>query len=145
MSNNNHNFDLKNQNNQQKARVNEDQAQPKYQSWMDTIYNDYVASGGMDDLPGKGNPLNLQNKDALQSVLEEAGYIPQWLELQHKIRDQLLDLIKRKDSLDEQSLQAEVIKLNQQIAKFNSEVPNAQLQKTRIFPDIMEKQVKHWL
>lgn len=126
------------------AKKTEDEPAP-YRDWMDIAFKEYQASGGMDHLTGQGKPIKPPNGDPLNSVLAEAGYKPAWLELQHKIRDQLIQLIDRSKFLDEQTLQQEVDQLNQQIAKLNREVPSPHLQKTRIFPDIMEKQIKHWL
>lgn len=116
-----------------------------YRDWMDVAFKEYQESGGLDHLSGQGQPLKHLDQDVLNGVLKEAGYKPAWLELQHKIRDQLIQLIERSASLDEQTLQLEVEQLNKLVAKLNREVPSPLLQKTRIFPDVMHQQLKHWL
>jgi hypothetical protein len=97
----------------------------RHGDWMDEIFSNYAKSGGMDELPGKGKPLDVANGDALQSVMKEAHVLPSWLELQKKIRSHLEQLLRS-------------------IRTYNSMVPSALLQKGIITKENIRTQWTKW-
>lgn len=124
-------------------------------SWMQQAYEDCKQSGGLDDLPGKGKPLNLENGDVLNSILKNANYLPQWLELQHEIRDDINLLIeadaKHTDGLpspgndnEYKAIQVKVDSINLKIKKYNTLVPSVHLQKGFITLDNAAEKYERW-
>lgn len=66
-----------------------------WENWIDQQIRDAQERGEFDDLPGKGQPLDLApNPYALEQelafkVLKDAGYAPEWIELDKAIRAKL--------------------------------------------------------
>ena len=63
-----------------------------WESWIDQRIREAQERGEFDDLPGKGQPLNLtpnpyaQEQELAFKVLKDAGYAPEWIELDKAIR-----------------------------------------------------------
>lgn len=118
-----------------------DHSTKRYQNWIDQAYEDFQKTEEYKDLPGKGKPLKLNDEDALSSVLRNANYKPGWVGMQDKIRQEIAAAIKLKNTpAAEHAFENAISEINKLIAKYNTEVPSPQLQRTRIFPDIIEKQ-----
>ena len=71
----------------------EDRKSPRdWESWLDQQIREAQESGKFDNLPGKGKPLNLvpnpyaQDRELAFKVLKDAGYAPDWIELDKAIR-----------------------------------------------------------
>ncbi|MFC2037665.1 DUF1992 domain-containing protein [Chloroflexota bacterium] len=66
-----------------------------WESWIDQQIREAQERGEFDDLPGRGKPLDLTpNPYALEQelafkVLKDAGYAPEWIELDKAIRGKL--------------------------------------------------------
>lgn len=103
-----------------------------------------IMRGGMDELPGKGKPLDVANGDALQSVMKEAHVLPSWLELQKKIRSHLEQLVRQMEELGSEPVDQALEELNCSIRTYNSMVPNALLQKGIITKENIRTQWTKW-
>lgn len=66
-----------------------------WESWIDQQIREAQEQGAFDDLPGKGQPLDLtpnpyaQDRELAYKVLKDAGYAPEWIELDKAIRGKL--------------------------------------------------------
>lgn len=74
----------------------EDPKQPRdWESWMDQEIRKAQERGQFDNLPGKGKPLDLtpnpyaQGQELAFKILKDAGYAPEWIELDKAIRKSL--------------------------------------------------------
>ena len=74
----------------------EDPKQPQdWESWVDQEIREAQARGQFDNLPGKGMPLDLtpnpyaQEQELAFKILKDAGYAPEWIELDKAIRKSL--------------------------------------------------------
>jgi len=117
----------------------------KMQHWLDEAVRDCEKSGGLDDLAGKGKPIEVPTGDALNSILKNANVLPPWLELQHEIRDDIRELLRRygTDSRPA-SFQTDLDAINKKIQKYNRSVPTPILQKGRLYPESVNKQLNSW-
>jgi hypothetical protein len=100
-----------------KSEVLEDAAQTianerNLNGCLDQIYTDYEKDGGFENLPGKGKPININSVDPLMSVLSNANMLPDWLTLQHEIRDAIQVLIKQMDADPEVDPHNEIKEIN---------------------------------
>lgn len=66
---------------------------PNWESWIDQQIREAQERGEFEDLPGKGQPLDLapnpyaQDRELAFKVLKDAGYAPEWIELDKAIRE----------------------------------------------------------
>ncbi|TVX89801.1 DUF1992 domain-containing protein [Paenibacillus agilis] len=92
--------------------------------FMDDIVGNYEKSGKMDDLHGKGKPLEPSSGDPLQGVLKEANYLPGWLEQQQLIRKDIIQAIELL-RLEGASPKVQIClnKLNTDITQYNTSCP----------------------
>lgn len=66
-----------------------------WESWIDRKIREAQEQGAFDDLPGRGKPLDLQGNPYAQDrelsfkILKDAGYAPEWIELDKAIRMRL--------------------------------------------------------
>jgi hypothetical protein len=66
-----------------------------WQSWLDQQIREAQERGDFDDLPGKGQPLDLtpnpyaRDREMAFKILKDAGYAPEWIELDKAIRSRL--------------------------------------------------------
>jgi len=74
----------------------EDSYRPKdWESWVDQQIREAQERGEFDNLPGTGKPLDLapnpyaQEQELAFKVLKDAGYAPEWIELDKAIRHRL--------------------------------------------------------
>jgi DnaJ family protein C protein 28 len=74
----------------------EDPKQPRdWESWVDQEIRQAHERGQFDNLPGKGRPLDLtpnpyaQEQELAFKILKDAGYAPEWIELDKAIRKSL--------------------------------------------------------
>lgn len=94
--------------------------------YMDEIYQDALARGTFDDLPGKGKPQNIDSDpyagpDAeLYKILQEANVLPDWLERRKEI---VATLAWVRDNPGAPDLVERVAKLNEQIRAHNKLAP----------------------
>ncbi len=66
-----------------------------WESWIDQQIREAQERGAFDNLPGKGEPLDLtpnpyaQDRELAFKILKDAGYAPEWIELDKAIRGRL--------------------------------------------------------
>ena len=66
-----------------------------WESWIDQQIREAAERGDLDDLPGKGKPLSLEpnpyapDREMAYKILYDAGYAPDWIELDKSIRGRL--------------------------------------------------------
>jgi hypothetical protein len=133
-----------------KSEVLEDAAQTiaserNLNGWLDQIYTDYEKDGGFENLPGRGKPINIKSVDPLMSVLSNANMLPDWLTLQHEIRDAIQALIIRMDSQAAYEPDDEIKEINKKIKKYNTLVPTPILQKGHLSKESIVDQFTRWL
>jgi hypothetical protein len=133
-----------------KSEVLEDAAQTiaserNLNGWLDQIYTDYEKDGGFENLPGKGKPIHINSVDPLMSVLSNANMLPDWLTLQHEIRDAIQALIIRMDSQAVYEPDDEIKEINKKIKKYNTLVPTPILQKGHLSKESIVDQLTRWL
>ena len=69
--------------------------QEDWENWIDQQIREAQERGEFDELPGAGKPLNLtpnpyaQDRELAFKILKDAGYAPDWIELDKAIRGQL--------------------------------------------------------
>jgi DnaJ family protein C protein 28 len=75
--------------------VKEQKGPRDWDSWIDQQIHEAQRQGAFDDLPGKGRPLDLtpnpyaQDREMAYKILKNAGYAPEWIELDKAIRGKL--------------------------------------------------------
>jgi DnaJ family protein C protein 28 len=75
--------------------VNERKNSRDWESWIDQQIRDAQERGAFDNLPGKGQPIDLtpnpyaQDREMAFKILKDAGYAPDWIELDKAIRGKL--------------------------------------------------------
>lgn len=68
---------------------------PNWESWIDQQIREAQARGDFDDLPGSGKPLDLtpnpyaRDRELAFKILKDAGYAPEWIELDKAIREKM--------------------------------------------------------
>jgi DnaJ family protein C protein 28 len=66
-----------------------------WESWIDQQIREAQERGQFDDLPGAGRPMDLtpnpyaQEEELAYKILKDAGYAPEWIELDKAIRGKL--------------------------------------------------------
>jgi hypothetical protein len=113
--------------------------------WIGEIYNEQLKKGAFDNLPGKGKPVDIHEGDVTNSILKNANVLPQWLTLQHEIRNQLQQLIFASGKDAESTISQKLNDINKKVMKYNNMVPSAILQKRQITRENMEQQLQLWL
>jgi len=67
-----------------------------WESWIDQQIREAQEQGAFDNLPGKGHPIDLtsnpfaQDQELAFKILQDAGYAPEWIELDKAIRQKLV-------------------------------------------------------
>ena len=75
--------------------MNEPQKSRNWESWIDQQIRNAQEQGAFDDLPGQGQPLDLipnpyaSDQEMAFKILKDAGYAPEWIELDKAIRGKL--------------------------------------------------------
>jgi DnaJ family protein C protein 28 len=75
--------------------VSEPQKPKNWASWIDQQIRSAQEQGAFDDLPGRGQPLDLTpnpyaaDQELAFKILKDAGYAPEWIELDKAIRAKL--------------------------------------------------------
>ncbi|CAM2986082.1 DUF1992 domain-containing protein [Paenibacillus sediminis] len=108
------------------------------------MLNDQMKKGAFDNLPGKGKPIDISSGDVLNSTLKNANVLPNWLALQHEIRDQIAKLLSIETN-DQNVIETELNNINQKIIKYNNMVPSSILQKRKITKENMKEHYNLWV
>ena len=112
--------------------------------WLDQIYSEYEKDGGFNNLPGKGKPLDVKFGDPLNGVLSNANFLPDWLTLQHEVRDAMESLIKSLSADPEMNPDLIILEINKKIKKYNGLVPTPILQKGHLSKESIVEQSARW-
>lgn len=112
------------------------------------ILKEYSKTGGMDNLPGAGKPLppdyfSGDTFQHFQRLANQAGYKPYWLELQHKIRDEIHNTIALHKAGKKNEVQLNIALINEKIHKFNQSCPPP-LQKGSVSLQNLESANERW-
>ena len=112
------------------------------------ILKEYSKTGGMDNLPGAGKPLPAEYFSGdtfqhFQRLANQAGYKPHWLELQHKIRDEIHKTIVLLKTGKKSEVQLNIALINEKIHKFNQSCPPP-LQKGSVTVQNLEAAKERW-
>jgi hypothetical protein len=114
------------------------------EDWVGQMYQEQLKKGTFDHLAGKGKPIEVPSGDITNSILKNANVLPDWLAMQHDIRDQLHHLLS--DSfLSEERVERELEEINDKIKKYNNLVPNVVLQKTTVNKEDIRRQYQQWV
>jgi hypothetical protein len=111
--------------------------------WAGQMYHDEMKKGTFDHLSGKGKPMEVPDADITNSILKNANVLPDWLMLQHEIRDQLQALLSVANP-DAKQVERELDDMNKKIKKYNTLVPSVVLQKRKLTKEDMHKQYNQW-
>lgn len=100
-------------------------------SVIDKNIEDSIKKGLFDDLPGKGKPLKIEESSNSEywmanKILKDANYIPDWLELDKKIRKDLEE-IQNIINAHTEYLEQQIFEIN----KTNTDEINDIIRKTR--------------
>lgn len=112
------------------------------------ILKKYEESGNLDNLPGIGKPLpdsyfSGDTFQHFQRIASDAGYKPDWLKLQHEIRNDINLVIQKSQVSNESDSLLRIAKINEKIYKFNKLCPPP-LQKGSVTLENIEKTKSQW-
>lgn len=113
--------------------------------WLDEKYEEFVRSGGLDRLPGKGKPLRIPEGDVMNTILKNAGVPHPWIMLRLTIQealDETLQLIRKKP--DDPRIDEQLSDINRRIVQFNQEAPSMALHRRKITRDNILQEFKRW-
>lgn len=101
---------------------------PPYNDLMGDILKKHTAEGGMDNLKGQGKPLSQEYFSGdtfqhFQRIAKDAGYMPQWLKLQHDIRDEVAAIAEDYAANPVADLDNRIAQLNSKIFAYNQSCP----------------------
>lgn len=108
--------------------MTKDDRQPTYNDLIGDILKKHEKEGGMDNLPGSGEPLSREYFSGdtfqhFQRIAKDAGYKPYWLELQHEISEDILNLKEIYKDNRTQNIEKELKKINEKIFEYNKTCP----------------------
>lgn len=116
--------------------------------WMDDAVADYARQGGFDNLSGKGKPLELDESQAedamLNRILANNHILPPWLALQNEIRDEIDALYHQLQGQPSLNLDTDCRRLNAKIKKYNAMCPSPVLQKPMLSQENFTMQRAKW-
>lgn len=117
----------------------EKRKRPTNGDWMGEVVREWEERGDLRDLPGKGKPLQLPDDGLadpgellVNRILKEANILPEWIELQKQIRQELNWLRGHHEAPD---LAQRIAALNKVIDRYNLLVPSVNLQLPRVRPE----------
>lgn len=109
--------------------------------WIDELVRDAEARGDFGDLPGKGQPLHLDDSiDMVTRVMKAANILPPWIDLQREIARDLARILTQMQS--GQNVDDEIQKVNGKIARYNQICPASFLQRSWVTPDNIARQYR---
>jgi hypothetical protein len=107
--------------------------------WMEEIIQAAIRRGDFDDLPGKGQPLDLTSDEPdpydkngswmVNRVMRYGGLLPEWIELDRQIRADLAWL--RATPKEHPERRSRIVELNDRIVRFNLTCPSSSQHKPR--------------
>jgi hypothetical protein len=112
--------------------------------WLGDIIN--KSENIENKLKGMGKPLSKEilEGNVLDRTVKNAGYIPQWIALQHEVRDRLSKLVPLVDNASlRRNVEQEIDAINVIIKKYNSICPTP-MQKILISMETITSQIHRW-
>ena len=102
--------------------------QEPYRDLMGDIIKKHTEEGGMENLPGKGKPLNPDYFSGdtfqhFQRIAKDAGYKPHWLNLQQEIREDVLLLADFYEANVTVNIEERIKEINLKVFKYNRLCP----------------------
>lgn len=124
------------------------ESKPVYNDLIGDILKNSEDGGKVDHLAGAGQPLSPSYLSEntfqhFQRIAKDACYKPEWLKLQHEIRDELKKLVDEAKQLSPKELNKRVKEVNGRIAKYNRNCPPPFL-KGKVFVEKIQEAVKIW-
>lgn len=119
-----------------------------YNDLIGDILNNFSKAGGMDNLKGQGKPLPQEYFSGdtfqhFQRIASDAGYKPQWLKLQHEIRDEIIAVSEDYSSDSTKDLELRIDEINKKIYEHNKSCPPP-LQKGSVSLRNLEGAIERW-
>lgn len=112
-----------------------------------------IARGEFDNLPGKGQPLILEDYPFTPpewrlafKILADAGFVPDWIALDNEIRERMENWhrkarsLQKGESSERRWLEEEAEEINRLIELFNLKVPIKWLQRRKFYPKIPQEE-----
>lgn len=113
--------------------------------WLDEKYEEFVAGGGLDRLPGKGKPLTVPTGDVMNTILKQAGIPHPWVLLRLTIKESIEDILYLlKRSPDDPSLDEQLAELNKRIVQYNVESPSLALHRRKLTRENIAAELEKW-
>lgn len=112
--------------------------------WLGDIINKDDKNEGK--LKGMGKPLSrdILEGNVLDRTVKNAGYLPQWVALQHEVRDRLHKVLPLLDDISSRNeVEEEISSINLLIRKYNSICPTP-MQKMVITFEEVKSQINRW-
>ncbi|MFM9328848.1 DnaJ family domain-containing protein [Paenibacillus mesotrionivorans] len=113
--------------------------------WLDEKYEEFVAGGGLDRLPGKGKPLTVPTGDVMNTILKQAGVPHPWVLLRLTIKESIEDiahLLKR--APDDPSIDGQLAEVNKRIVQYNVESPSMALHRRKLTRENIRAELEKW-
>lgn len=112
---------------------------------VDEAYEQFVQSGGLDLLPGKGKPLVVPTGDIMETILRQANVVPPWILLGREIRDLLEQAAgKLRQGAEDAEIDELLHSANEQIAHMNSRAPGLSLHRKKVTRDTLLRELERW-
>ncbi len=113
--------------------------------WLDEKYEEFVAGGGLDRLPGKGKPLTVPTGDVMNSILKQAGVPHPWVLLRLTIKESIEDIVHLlKRTPDDPSIDGQLAELNKRIVQYNVESPSMALHRRKLTRENITVELEKW-
>jgi hypothetical protein len=113
--------------------------------WLDEKYEEFVAGGGLDRLPGKGKPLTVPTGDVMNTILKQAGVPHPWVLLRLTIKESIEDILHLlKRAPDDPSIDAQLAELNKRIVQYNVESPSLALHRHKLTRENIAAELEKW-
>ncbi|WP_203247216.1 DnaJ family domain-containing protein [Sporosarcina beigongshangi] len=128
--------------------MKDDHFAPPYNDLMGDILKKHTAEGGMDNLKGQGKPLPQEYFSGdtfqhFQRIAKDAGYKPQWLRLQHDIRDEVMAIAEGYVANPVADWDNRIDELNSKIFAYNQSCPPP-LQKGSVSLTTIQSAIERW-
>ena len=121
----------------------------RFQTWLDDVIEQHQRDGGFAELEGKGKPLKLpdpafNDDEMVYGILKNANALPEWLEIQHEVRDGLRRLTELESILSDSEVERRVVSLNDLVRRYNDRAPSELLRKPLLRADSLANQLSNW-
>lgn len=129
-------------------KMKDEEFNPPYNDLIGEILKKHIAEGGMDNLKGQGKPLSQEYFSGdtfqhFQRIAKDAGYKPQWLKLQHDIRDEIIAIAEGYATNPTADWDNRIDKVNSKIFAYNQSCPPP-MQKGSVLLTTIQSAVNRW-